>query len=98
MFPPEVLTIVLMRIINAKDAAAAEHHFVLRQCPSLIWKQVLDLTKILSDVKSTALNPGVQLLVVQVQVIVDKVDLAQFHNLNGHIEGNWDQHLMDKNE
>lgn len=59
---------------------------------------MLDLTEILGDVQSPALNPGVQLLVVQVQVIVDEVDLAQFHNLNGHIERNGDQHLMDTNE
>lgn len=58
---------------------------------------MLDLTEILGDVESPALDPGVQLLVVQVQVVVDEVDLAQFHNLDGHVERNGDQHLEDTN-
>lgn len=60
-----VLTIFLMRIFNPIDTAAAEYHLVLCQSSSLIREQVLDLTQLLSDVEGPALDPGVQLLVVQ---------------------------------
>lgn len=93
-----VLTIFLMRVFHPEDTAAAEHHLVLCQSSRLIGEQVLDLTQVLSDVEGPALDPGVQLLVVQGQVVVDEVDLAQFHDLNGHVQRNGDQHLLDRNE
>lgn len=88
------LTVVDVRILHAEDAAAAEHHLVLRQGSRLVGEQVLDLAQVLGDVEGPALDPGVQLLVVQVQVVVDEVDLAQLHKLDGHVERDGDQHLV----
>lgn len=82
-----------MRVLHPKDTAAAEHHLILRQSSCLVGEQVLDLTQVLSDVEGPALDPGVQLLVVKGQVVVDEVDLAQFHDLDGHVQRNGDQHL-----
>lgn len=92
-----ILTIFFMRIFHPIYTAAAEHHLVLCQSSRLIREQILDLTQVLSDVEGPALDPGVQLLVIQGQVVVDEVDLAQLHNLNGHVERNGDQHLLDRN-
>lgn len=91
-----VLTVVHVGVLHPKDAAAAEHHLVLRQGSGLVGEQVLDLAQVLSDVEGPALDPGVQLFVVQLQVVVDEVDLAQFHKLDGHVERDGDQHLMDQ--
>lgn len=87
-----------MRIFNPIDAATAEHHLVLGQSSSLIGEQVLDLPQILRDVEGPALDSGVQLLVVQGEVILDEVDLPQFHNLNGHVQRDGDEHLLDRNQ
>lgn len=84
-----------MWILDPEDAAAAEHHLVLRQSSCLIREQVLDLPQVLGDVQGPALNPGVPPLVVQVQIVLDEVDLTQFDNLNGYVQGDWDQHLRD---
>lgn len=92
-----ILTIFFMRIFHPIYTAAAEHHLVLCQSSRLIREQILDLTQVLSDVEGPALDPGVQLLVIQGQVVVDEVDLAQLHNLNGHVERDGDQHLLDRN-
>lgn len=54
-----------MGIFNPIDTAAAEHHLVLCQSSCLIREQVLDLTQVLSDIEGPALDPGVQLHVVQ---------------------------------
>lgn len=92
-----VLTIFLVRVLNPINTAAAEHHLVLRQSSRLISEEVLDLAQVLRDVQGPTLNPGIQLLVVQRQVIVDEVDLTQLHNLNGHVQRDGDQHLVDRN-
>ncbi|TNN72563.1 hypothetical protein EYF80_017170 [Liparis tanakae] len=59
-------------------------------------EEVLDLSEVLRDVQGPTLNPGIQLLVVQRQVIVDEVDLTQLHDLNGHVQRDGDQHLVDR--
>lgn len=74
-----------MRIFNTVDTAAAENHVVFCQSARLIREKVLDLTQVLCNVESPALDPGVQLLVVQGQVILDEVHLSQFDNLDRHI-------------
>lgn len=86
-----------MRIFNSIDTAAAKHHLVLCQSSRLIREQILDLTQVLGDVEGPALDPAVQLLIVQGEVIVNEIDLAQFHNLNGHVERDGNQHLSDRN-
>ncbi len=92
-----LLTIFLVRIFDPVDTAAPEHHLVLGQSSRLIREQVLDLPQILGDVEGPTLDPGVQLLVVQSQVIVDEVDLAKFHDFNGYVQRNGDQHLWERN-
>lgn len=85
-----------MRIFYPIDTAAAKNHLVLCQSSCLIREQVLDLTQVLCDVEGPTLDPGVQLLVVQCQVIVDEKDLTQFHYFNGHVERDGNQHLLDR--
>lgn len=60
-----VSTIFLMRIFNSKDTAAAKHHLIFCQRSCFIREQVLNLTEVLGNVESTALDPRVQLFVVQ---------------------------------
>lgn len=83
-----------MRIFNPINTAATKHHLILGQRPRLVREQVLDLTQVLCDVESPALDPAVQLVVVQVHVIVDEVDLTQFYNLNRDVQRNGDEHLL----
>lgn len=86
-----------MGILHPKDATAAEHHPVFCESSCLVREQVLNLSQVLSDIEGPTLDPGIQLLIVKGQVIVDEVDLTQFHNLNGHIQRNGNQHLFDRN-
>lgn len=91
----QLLTVFLMRILHAKNTAATKHHLVLCQGSRLIGKHVLDLTQVLCDVESPTLDPGVLLFVVHVQVVMDEVDLTQLHDLNGHVQRDGNQHLVD---
>ena len=82
-----------MGVLHSCDSAASEHHLVLRQRACLVRKDVLHLAEILSDIKSSALQVRVCLLVVQIHVLMDEVHLADLYNLNRHEEGDGYQHL-----
>lgn len=88
-------TVFLVRILAAHDGAAPEHHLVLSQRPRLVREEVLDLAQVLRDVEGPALNGRIGLFVVQVEVIVQEEDLAELHQLDGHVQGDRDQHLRE---
>ena len=92
----QLRTVLMMRVLGSSDGAASEQHAVLGQSSGLVRKDVLDLAQVLRDVQGPALNARVQSLVVEVQVVLDEIDLAQFDDLDGHIEGDGDQHLPAK--
>lgn len=91
--PGSPRTIFLVRILAAHDGAAPEHHPVLRQRARLVGEDVLDLAQVLRDVEGTTLDGRVGLFVVQVEVVVQEEDLPELHQLDGHVQGDWDQHL-----
>lgn len=86
-------TIFLVRILAAHDSATPEDHLVLSQCPRLVREDILDLAQVLSDVEGSTLNGQISLFIIQVKVIVQEEDLPELHQLNGYIQGDWDQHL-----
>lgn len=83
----------MVRVLAAHDRATPEHHFVLGERPCLVREDVLDLAQVLRDVEGSALNGHIGLFVVQVKVIVQEEDLPELHQLNGHVQGDGDQHL-----
>lgn len=85
-----------MGVLHSCHSAAPKHHLVLRQRACLVRKDVLHLAEILSDIKSSALQVRVCLLVVQIHVLMDEVHLADLYNLNGHEEGDGYQHLAEE--
>lgn len=82
-----------MRILAAHDGTTPEHHLVLGQRPRLVGEDVLDLAQVFSDVEGSTLNGHISLLIIQVKVVVQEEDLPELHQLNGHIQGDGDQHL-----
>lgn len=83
-----------MRILHARDAAAAEHHLVLCERAGLVGEDILDLAQILCDVQCPALDSGGQAPTVEVNVILDEVYLSQLDDLDGNVEGDGNQHLL----
>lgn len=84
-----------MGILAAHDGAAPEHHLVLGQRPRLVREEVLDLSQVLRDVEGPALNGRIGLFIVQVEVVVQEEDLPKLHQLDGHVQGDGDQHLRE---
>lgn len=80
------LTVILVREFSSHYSTAPEHHFILSQCPRLVREDILDLSQVLCDIKSTALDPRVLLLIIQVQVLSDEEHLANLYQLNGQVE------------
>lgn len=66
---------------------------VLRQCASLVRKDVLNLAQVFADVERPALEWCVRRSIVHVTVPVDEVDLDELDYLNGNVERDWDNHL-----
>lgn len=91
--PGSPRTIFLVRVLAAHDRATPEHHLVLGERPCLVREDVLDLAQVLRDVEGSALNGHIGLFVIQVKVIVQEEDLPELHQLNGHVQGDGDQHL-----
>lgn len=89
----DCLTIGIMGVLHPSHSAAAKHHLVLRQRACLVREDVLHLAEILSDIKSSALQVRVRLLVIQLHVLMDEVHLADLDNLNRHKQGDGYQHL-----
>lgn len=54
----------------------------------------MDLSQVLCDVQGLALDAGVRLLIVQINVVGDEEDLTNLHQLNGQVQGDGDQNLM----
>lgn len=84
-----------MGVLHPGHGAAAKHHLVLRQCARLVGEDVLHLAEVLGDVESSALQMGVGLLVVQLDVLMDEVHLADLDDLNRHKQGDGYQHLEE---
>lgn len=84
-----------MGVLHPCHSAAAKHHLVLRQRARLVGEDVLHLAEVLGDVESSALQVGVGLLVVQLDVLMDEVHLADLDDLNRHKEGDGYQHLEE---
>lgn len=82
-----------MGVLHPCHSAAAKYHLVLRQRACLVREDVLHLAKILSDIKSSALQVRVCLLVIHIHVLMDEVHLADLDNLNRHKKGDGYQHL-----
>ena len=93
--PVPGLTVRIVRIFYASHSAPSENHLILCQSASFIREDILDLPQVLRDVQSPALQLGVGLLIVQLQVLVDEVHLAHFNDLDGDVERNGDQDLED---
>lgn len=87
------LTVGIMGVLHSSHSAAPKHHLVLCQRARLVRKDVLHLAEILSDIKSSALQVRVCLLIVQIHVLMDEVHLADLYNLNRHKEGDGYQDL-----
>lgn len=84
-----------MGVLHPRHGAAAKHHLVLRQRARLVGEDVLHLAEVLGDVESSALQVGVGLLVVQLDVLMDEVHLADLDDLNRHKQGDGYQHLEE---
>jgi hypothetical protein len=80
-------------IFAAHDGATPEHHLVLCQGPCLVREDVLDLAQVLCDVEGSTLNGQISFFIVQVKVTVQEEYLPELYQLNGHIQGDRDQHL-----
>lgn len=78
------LTVCIMGVLHPCYGAAAKDHFVLCQRACLIREDVLHLAKILCDIKSSALQVRVRLLVVQLHVLMDEVHLTDLDYFNRH--------------
>lgn len=87
------LTIGIMGVLHPCHSATAKHHLVLCQRACLVREDVLHLAKILCDIKSSALQVRVCLLIIQIHVLMDEVHLADLDNLNRHKKGDGYQHL-----
>lgn len=89
------LTICIMGILHSCHGAAAKHHFVLCKRARLVREDVLHLAKIFSDIKSSALQVRVCLLVIHLHVLMDEVYLTDLDDLNRYKEGDGYQHLRE---
>ena len=76
------LTIGIMGVLHPCYGAASEHHLVFRQRTRLVREDVLHLAQILCDIKCSALEVRVCLLVVKIHVLMDEVHLADLDNFN----------------
>lgn len=85
-----------MGVLHSCHSAATKHHLVLCERARLVREDVLHLAEILSDIKSSALQVRVCLLVVQIHVLMDEIHLADLDNLNRHKKGDGYQHLREK--
>lgn len=56
----------MVRVLGSCHSAAAEQHAVLCEGSRLVREQVLDLSKIFSDVQRSALHSCVQYWVIQI--------------------------------
>lgn len=94
MWLNELFTIGIMGILDASYGAAAEHHLVLGQRAGFIGEDVLHLAQIFGDIQSPTLQMWVCLLIVQVHVLMDKIHLADLHDLDRDEERDGDQNLQ----
>lgn len=76
------LTVGIMGILHPCHSAAPEHHLIFRQRACLVREDILHLAQILCDIKCSALQVGVCLLVIQIHILMDEVHLADLDNFN----------------
>lgn len=87
------LTIFFMAVIKACHTTSSKNHLILSEGSCFIRKEVLNLSKILSDVQGSALNCRTHFLIVEIHIALNKIYLSKLHNFNGNIERNRNQDL-----
>lgn len=83
-----------MAVVKPSYTTPSENHLVFSEGPCLVREEILDLPKVLSDVQSSALDSRVHFLIVEIYVTLNKIDLPQLHDFNGHVERNGNQDLI----
>lgn len=92
------LTVFFMAVVKPCHTAPPKHHLILSKGPCLIGKEVLNLPKVLGDVQGSALNGRIHFLIVEIYIALDEIDLAELHDLDGHVERNGDQDLRKRKQ
>lgn len=87
-----------MWVLDAHDGTSAKHHLVFSEGACLVREDVLNLSQVLRDVECFTLHATVCPLIIQVNVISDEEDLADLHQLDGHIQGDRNQHLQKRRQ
>ena len=79
----------------ASNAKLLELHHVSGQCACLVAKDVLDLTEVCVEVGRAGARRSVGLWVIHVEVDVHVESLKDIDDLNGHIERNGDEVVVE---
>lgn len=87
-----------MAVVKSCNTTPSKNHLIFSEGSCLIREEILDLPKILGDVQSSALNGRIHFLIVEVYITLNKIDLSQFHDFNGHVEGNGNQDLIKRKQ
>ena len=80
--------------VDSADGTPPEHHHVLSQRARLVTEQLLRSPQLLTDVEGAALGTPPWPGVVQVDVLLQQVDVAQLHQLHADVERQRDHHLQ----
>lgn len=83
-----------MAVVKSSYTTPSKNHLIFSEGSCLIREEILDLPKILSDVQSSALNGRIHFLIVEIYITLNKIDLSQLHDFNGHVERNGNQDLI----
>lgn len=83
-----------MAVVKSGYTTPSKNHLIFSEGSCLIREEILDLPKILSDVQSSALNGRIHFLIVEIYITLNKIDLSQLHDFNGHVERNRNQDLI----
>lgn len=86
-------TIFLVTIFAAHNGTTPEHHLVFRQGPCFVREDVLDLAQVFGNVEGSTLNGQISFFIIKVKVVMKEVHLPKLYQLNGHVQGDGDQHL-----
>lgn len=84
---------MMMVVVDASDRASAKYHVVLGQGAGLVGKHVLDLAEFFRNVQRSTFYSFVQFLIVELDVFVDEIHLAQFDDFNADVQRQWNQDL-----
>lgn len=83
-----------MAVVKSSYTTPSKNHLIFSEGSCLIREEILDLPKILSDVQSSALNGRIHFLIIEIYITLNKIDLSQLHDFNGHVERNGNQDLI----